>query len=68
MTNENARQLGKLGGKASVKSRFKGKTKEQISEHMRKIRLSKNEKKKFDEMVEGAVKSLNKSVIQEQND
>jgi copper chaperone CopZ len=36
-----AKQLGSLGGKKSVDSRFKGKTKEEISEIMSKVRLTK---------------------------
>lgn len=34
-----AKFLGKLGGKASVKSRFSGMTKEEISQKMREVRL-----------------------------
>lgn len=34
-----AKELGRRGGKASVKKRFAGKTKEEISEEMRKVRL-----------------------------
>ena len=36
--SEIAKQLGKRGGQKSVKSRFTGKTKEEISEIMRGIR------------------------------
>jgi len=36
--NQAASELGKLGGRASVNSRFKGMTKEQISEYMKKVR------------------------------
>lgn len=38
---EIARQLGSKGGRKSVKVRFAGKTKEQKSELMRKVRLGK---------------------------
>jgi hypothetical protein len=36
--NKHAQELGKLGGKKSVKKRFKGKTKKQISEMMSRVR------------------------------
>lgn len=36
-----AKQLGKLGGIKSVKSRFAGKSKKEISELMRKVRKGK---------------------------
>lgn len=36
--NKHAQELGKLGGKKSVKKRFKGKTKKEISEIMRRVR------------------------------
>lgn len=39
MKNKHAQELGKLGGKKSVESRFKGLTSEQKSELMRKVRL-----------------------------
>ena len=42
MTNKHAQILGRIGGKKSVKVRFEGKTKEQKSELMRKVRLNKN--------------------------
>ncbi len=41
MTNVHAQALGKMGGKKSVQSRFKGKTKKQISEAMKKVRNKK---------------------------
>lgn len=44
MTNQHASALGKLGGKKSVKSRFAGKTKEEISQMMSKIRKGKKNK------------------------
>lgn len=44
MKNEHAQKLGKLGGKASVKKRFDGLSKEEISEKMRRVRLY-NEKR-----------------------
>lgn len=39
-----ARFLGKLGGKKSVESRFNGKTKEEVSEIMRRVRLGHEDK------------------------
>ena len=36
-----AKQLGSAGGKKSVQSRFKGKTKDEISESMRMVRFKK---------------------------
>lgn len=39
MKNEHAQELGKLGGEASVKKRFDGLSKEEISEKMRRVRL-----------------------------
>jgi len=41
-----ASMMGKKGGKNSVKSRFSGKTKTEISEIMRNVRYSKNNKNK----------------------
>jgi hypothetical protein len=63
-----ARQLGSRGGKKSVESRFKGLTKEQKSELMRKVRLTPRQKKEVDLMVNSMVKNLNKNVMNEQND
>ena len=56
---EMARQLGSAGGKQSVKSRFSGLSKNEISELMRKVRLTKKENKEFEQMVDGCVKSIN---------
>lgn len=39
--SEIAKQLGSAGGKKSAQSRFKGKTKKEISEIMKKVRLAK---------------------------
>lgn len=35
--------MGKKGGKKSVQSRFKGKTKDEISDMMRRVRYSKKD-------------------------
>lgn len=55
-----AKQLGSRGGKKSVKKRLGGLTKEQISEHMRGVRLSKlnrapSEDEKWEDKVERAL-------------
>ena len=39
------KELAKMGGEASAKSRFNGKSKKQISRIMSKIRLTKIERK-----------------------
>jgi hypothetical protein len=39
--SEIAKALGSLGGKKSVKVRFAGKTKEEISEIMKRVKLAK---------------------------
>lgn len=41
-----AKQLGRAGGKKSVLKRFAGKTKEEISTMMRKVRKANQSKKK----------------------
>lgn len=61
-----AAQLGSQGGKKSVKSRFKGKTKAEISEMMRGVRLNKitytkQDHKRMDKMAKEIVKNLNKN-------
>lgn len=40
-----AKELGKRGGSASIKSQFAGKTKEEISKEMRRRRGFRKEKK-----------------------
>jgi len=45
MKNKAAQELGRLGGKKSVSTRFKGKTKEEISEIMKKVRRGQRLKK-----------------------
>lgn len=57
-----AQQLGKLGGKKSAQSRFSGKSKDEISELMRKVRLSKQDSKDFQKTLSGFVDNLNKNV------
>ena len=57
---EMARQLGSRGGKKSVQSRFKSKSKKEISEMMKKVR-----KGKFTES-QDLVDCLNCSVLEEQ--
>ena len=50
---ELAKMLGSRGGKASVKSRFKGKSKKEISDMMRKVRVS-------NEMADNALEGIRK--------
>lgn len=57
-----AQQLGKKGGKKSVESRFGGKTKSEISEIMRKVRLTKSEKAEFSEMVDESIENLKRNI------
>ncbi len=61
-----AAQLGSRGGKASVTSRFAGKSKEEISDAMRRVRLLKNytpeEIAIAEKMGQEAVKALNAGV------
>jgi ABC-type Mn2+/Zn2+ transport system ATPase subunit len=66
MTNIHAQELGKLGGKKSVKSRFYGKSKKEISEMMSNVRLSKAMKQKLDSLSEGFLKSLNSTPKEDQ--
>lgn len=61
MTNIHAQALGKLGGKQSVKSRFKGKSKTEISEIMKKVRWTKRDTKKSRKVADDMVDSLNSS-------
>ena len=70
--NKHAQALGKLGGQKSAKSRFKGKTKEEISEQMKKIRWSKVEWTKQDtlkskKMAQELNDNLNKTVSSDPN-
>ena len=60
-----AKQFAKHGGKKSAQSRFAGKSKEEISEIMRKVRMSSEQKKKVDVMVQGMVDNLNQNVRDE---
>lgn len=57
--SEIAKKLGSVGGKKSVKSRFKGKTKEEISQIMKKVKGSKKSFTPSNKMVE----TLNRVVL-----
>jgi hypothetical protein len=57
-----ASQLGKLGGKKSAESRFAGKSKEDISEMMRKVRLTPQESEEFDVAVAAMVEDMRKNI------
>lgn len=54
--------MGKKGGKKSVQSRFKGKTKDEISDMMRKVRITKAEHSEFTQGVEQMVKGMRKTI------
>lgn len=61
-----AKQLGSRGGKKSAEVRYRGKSKEEISEIMSKLKkgkLTKKEEKEFTKTVEGMVENLNKNVL-----
>jgi hypothetical protein len=57
-----ATEFGRRGGKKSAEKRLSNLSKKEISEKMRKIRLSREEKKKFQEEAEDMVASLNSSM------
>lgn len=69
--SEMAKAMGRIGGKKSVRSRFAGKTKEQISNMMRNVRkgdglyqeisMTPKQKEKFEEGLDGVVDNLNKN-------
>jgi len=65
--SEMAKALGKAGGKKSVKIRFKGKTKREISDTMRMVRYSKKQHDEMNARGKEFVASLNQSVLDEQN-
>jgi hypothetical protein len=44
INKQNASSIGKLGGEKSAKRRFKGMTKEQISEKMKELREKRKQK------------------------
>jgi Glu-tRNA(Gln) amidotransferase subunit E-like FAD-binding protein len=55
------KELTSKAGKASANKRFQSKSKKQISELMRKVRLSKTEKKEVNNMVNEVVENLRKN-------
>lgn len=57
-----ASHMGKIGGKKSVEKRFDGKSKEEISELMRAVRMTKEQSARFDEALDEVVENLNKNV------
>lgn len=59
--SEAAKFLGRIGGKASVKSRFSGKSKEEISLIMSEIRRSRPKKEDVDGMFGEIVSNMNKN-------
>ena len=54
-----AKFLGRLGGKKSAESRFKGMSKKERSELMRKVRLSPRENKEVVNGLKQMVKNMN---------
>lgn len=66
-----AKQLGSAGGKKSVKARFGGKTKEEVSQTMRKVRMTAlakavNPPKGYmDQIMKETIDNLNKNVLKE---
>jgi hypothetical protein len=54
-----ASEMGKKGGKNSVKSRFAGKTKTEISEIMRNVRYSKKDIRYGNDFANMMVETLN---------
>lgn len=54
--------MGKKGGKASAEKRLGGLTSAERSQLMRDVRLSPEQRKKFDKMAQESVDNLNKNV------
>ena len=48
--NKAAQELGKLGGRKSVQSRFNDKTKEEVSEIMKRVRVGEKIAKKVNKV------------------
>jgi hypothetical protein len=61
-------EMTRKGGKASAKKRLGGKTQSEISQIMRRVRLSKVQETKFKQSVQEVVNNLNKNVKNEQTD
>lgn len=57
-----AKALGSLGGKKSAEVRFGGKTKSEISEIMKKVRLTSKQKAEVDEMMGESLQSLKDTI------
>lgn len=57
-----AKQLGSRGGKKSVEVRLGGKTEKERSEFMRRVRLSGEERKKFEKGLQEMVDKMNEEV------
>lgn len=61
-TSQAAAHLGRMGGKKSVEKRLGGKTDKEISDLMRRVKLSPEQNKSLDKMVQESVDNLNKNV------
>ena len=59
-------EMARKGGKASANKRLGGKTQSEVSQIMRRVRLSKKQKKEFKKMVQSTVDSLNSNVSKRQ--
>lgn len=66
----NVKEFARLGGNASVKKRFGGKSKEEISQQMARVRLAQfhkltpEEELETQQMAQEAVDNLNKNVTE----
>lgn len=61
-------EMARKGGKASANKRLGGKTQSEVSQIMRRVRLSKVQETKFKQSVQEVVNNLNKNVKSEQTD
>ena len=61
-------EMARKGGKASANKRLGGKTQSEVSQIMRRVRLSKVQETKFKQSVQEVVNNLNKNVKNEQTD
>lgn len=61
-------EMASLGGKASANKRLGGKTQSEVSQIMRRVRLSKVQETKFKQSVQEVVNNLNKNVSKEVKD
>ena len=60
-----AAELGRRGGNKSAESRLGGLSPEERSAMMRRVRMTKEQKAKFEKGLDGMVDNLNKNTAQE---